>query len=245
MRYHTVLYQQRGSTVLLTLNRPERLNAYTPEMGEDLVAAFRAAAADDEVAAVIVTGAGQAFCAGADRACLGGEVGPSGLRLGEETFVRDFALELADHPKLTIAAFNGVAVGIGITMSLCLDLRLAAADTRLKLNFAELGIVPGLGSSFALPRLMGLGRAKKLLLCERELSAEQALSEGLVEEICAPQNLLVRAEALAAAAAACRPDVVAAIKRSLNAGAAGNRAQALTAEQEATRQLREQRRRSE
>lgn len=242
MNYETVRYEQRDSTVWLTLDRPERLNAYTPEMGEDLVAAFRATAADDSVAAVIVTGAGEAFCAGADRACLAGEVGPSGLQLGQEAFVQDFALELADHPKLTIAAFNGVAVGIGVTMSLCLDLRLAVAGTRLKLNFAELGIVPGLGSSFVLPRLMGLGRAKRLLLCERQLSAEQALNEGLIEEVCAPEDLLGRAENLAAAAGTCRPEVVAAIKRSLNAGAASDREQAVAAEQFAARELRELRR---
>jgi enoyl-CoA hydratase/carnithine racemase len=238
MRYGTVRYEQHGSVVQLILNRPEQLNAYTPEMGEDLVAAFRATATDDSVAAVVVTGAGRAFCAGADRACLTGNVGPSGLRLGEEDFVKDFALELAEHPKLTMAAFNGVAVGIGVTMSLCLDLRLAAAGTRLKLNFAELGIVPGLGSSFVLPRLMGLGRAKKLLLCSRELSAEQALSEGLIEEISAPQDLIPRARALAAAAAECSPGVVAAIKRNLNAGAVGNREQAVAIEQASARELR-------
>lgn len=243
MKYGTVLWQRRGGQqrdgiVQLTLNRPERMNAYTPEMGEDLVAAFRAAASDDSVAAVILTGTGRAFCAGADRACLSGDTGASGLRLGEEAFVQDFALELADHPKLTIAAFNGVAVGIGVTMSLCMDLRLAAVDSRFKLNFAELGILPGLGASFTLPRLVGLGRAKKLLLCEREWSAEQALAAGLVEEVCAPGELLTRAEELALAAAACRPEVITAIKRSLNSGAAASRTDAVAAEQRAARQLR-------
>lgn len=238
MKYGTVIHQQRAGILQLTLNRPERLNAYTPEMGEDLVAAFRAAASDDSVAAVILTGAGRAFCAGADRACLSGNTGVSGLRLGEEAFVQDFALELADHPKLTIAAFNGIAVGIGVTMSLSMDLRLAAADSHFKLNFAELGIMPGLGASFALPRLIGLGRAKKLLLCERELSAKQALELGLVEEVCPSEELLARADALASAAATCRPEVLAAIKRGLNSGAAANRADAMAAEQLAARRLR-------
>lgn len=218
MRYGTVKLEKRGALALLWLDRPNRLNAYVPEMGEDLVAGLRAVAMDPEIAAVAVTGKGRAFCAGADRACFRGEVGPSGLRLGEEYFVQDFALELANYPKLTLTAFNGVAVGIGVTMSLCMDLRLAATGTQLKLNFAELGILPGLGASFALPRLIGLGQAKKLLLCQRELPAEEALALGMIEEVCAPDQLLARAEALAERAAECPPEALAAIKRSLNEG---------------------------
>lgn len=237
MSYGTVVMERRDALALLWLNRPERLNAYVPEMGEDLIAALRALAADETVAAVAFTGTGRAFCAGADRDCFQGAPGLSGLRLGEERFVQDFALELADYPKLTIAAFNGVAVGIGVTMTLCMDLRIAAAGALLKLNFAELGILPGLGSSFALPRLIGLGQAKKLLLCDRELNAEQAQALGLIEEICTADALLTRVEALAARAAGCKPAALAAIKRLLNAGAGSTLAQAVATEQQQAQAL--------
>lgn len=239
MRYGTVQYAQQGPVVQLTLNRPERLNAYTPEMGEDLVAAFRRSAGDDQVRAVILTGAGRVFCAGADRACFGGEPGPSGLHLGEEAFVREFAAELCALPKLVIVAFNGAAVGIGITLSLCADIRVAATGVRLKLNFAELGIVPGLGSSLLLPQLLGQGRARKLLFCDRELSAEEALEAGLVEEVCAPQELLPRAHALASQASVCPPDVVAAIKSCLNGAIHSQLDAAIAREQAAAAALRQ------
>lgn len=240
MRYGTVVYQQHQAVVQLTLNRPERLNAYTPEMGEDLVEAFRRSATDARVSAVIVTGAGRAFCAGADRECFGGPPGPSGLRLGEESFVRDFAAELAAHPKLVIMAINGAAVGIGMTMSLCADIRLAVNGARLKFNFAELGIVPGLGASFLLPRLMGQGRARKLLFCDRELSAEQALEDGLVEEVCTQEALLPRALALTDRAAQCRPEVLAAIKSCLNQAMQCDLETAIANEQVAAASLRDQ-----
>jgi enoyl-CoA hydratase/carnithine racemase len=117
---------------------------------------------------------------------------------------------------LTVAAFNGSAVGIGVTMCLCMDVRVAAAGSTLKLNFAELGILPGLGSTFMLPRLVGLGQAKRLLLCDREVSAERALELGLIEEVCSAQDLLPRARALADAAAHCPPEAIAAIKQALH-----------------------------
>jgi enoyl-CoA hydratase/carnithine racemase len=229
--YGTLQIEQVGATRLIRLNRPERLNAYTPEMGEDLVAAFRGAAGDDMVRAIVVTGEGRAFCAGADRDWLAGARGPSGLALGEEAFVRDFALELAALPKLTIAAFNGAAAGVGITMSLNFDLRLAAAGTLFRLNFAELGILPGMGASHHLPRLIGVAAAKRLLLCERRLLAEPACALGLVDEVCAPDELLPRALACAELAAQCAPAMIAGIKELMNAGTDGSLADALRREQ--------------
>ncbi|WP_321808845.1 enoyl-CoA hydratase/isomerase family protein [Burkholderia sp. BCC1993] len=218
MKYGTVVIERAGSAALLRLNRPGRLNAYTPEMGEDLVAAFRQTAADDTVRAVILTGSGRAFCAGADRDCFNGNRGASGLLLGEEIFVRDFACELAAHPKLTIAAFNGPAVGIGVTMTLAMDLRIAATDALLKVNFAELGILPGLGASHMLPHLLGLARAKQLLLCDREISAQEALQIGLVERIAPADELMECAQQWVERFAACPPDATAAIKQLLQSG---------------------------
>lgn len=216
--YGTVGIARRGAVGILRLQRPDRLNAYTPEMGEDLVAAFRALAADEAVAAVVVTGEGRAFCAGADRDCFSRPPGLSGLRIGEEAFLRGFAHEMHAYPKLLIAAFNGAAVGIGVSMSLTFDIRLAAAGALLKLNFAEHGIMPGFGATHMLPRLVGPGRARKLLLCEPEIRAEDALSIGLVDEVCAPDALIARACVLGEAAARLEPATLTGIKRALDAG---------------------------
>jgi len=217
--YGTVLVDHVGPAAILRMNRPDRLNAYTPEMGEDLASAFRQAGADHAVRAIILTGEGRGFCAGADRACFGGARGPSGLALGEEEFVREFAIELAAIPKLTIAAFNGPAAGIGVTMTLCLDMRIAAVGVLLKLNFAGLGIMPGLGSTSLLPRLIGMGQAKRLLFCDQQLSAERAVELGLVEEVVSADQLLPRALALAETAAKCPAAAIAAIKASLGEAA--------------------------
>lgn len=231
MRYGTVLRETLGAIAILRLNRPDRLNAYTPEMGEDLAAGFRGAAADDAIRAIILTGSGRAFCAGADHACFSDEPGPSGLRIGEEAFTRDFAIELAAIPKLTIAAFNGAAVGIGVTMTLCLDLRIAVPDARLRLNFAELGILPGLGSTALLPRLIGPSAAKKLLLCDRTLTADAACAIGLVDEVVDADALIDRAVALGESAAACPAPLVAAIKTRIDESAGEDVAAAVAREQ--------------
>lgn len=221
---------RREAVAILRLQRPERLNAYTPEMGEDLVAAFRAMAADNAVSAIVVTGEGKGFCAGADRDCFTQPPGASGLRIGEEAFVRGFAAEMRDHPKLLIAAFNGAAVGIGVSMSLTFDIRLAAAGALLKLNFAENGIMPGFGATSLLPQLVGLGQAKRLLLCAPAIRAEEALQIGLIDEICSADALLDRACALGQAAAGLAPGAVRKIKAALHNGMENGFAAALAHE---------------
>lgn len=228
--FGTIGIARRGPVAIIRLQRPERLNAYTPEMGEDLVSAFRAMADDASVAAIVATGKGKAFCAGADHGCFTDPPGPSGLRIGEEAFVKGFAAELRDHPKLLIAAFNGPAVGIGVSMSLVFDLRLAATDSQLKLNFAEHGIMPGFGATYLLPHLVGLGQAKKLLLCEPLIGAGDALAIGLVDEVCASAELIERACALGTAAARLRPGAATKIKRALNRSAGDGFWAALQAE---------------
>lgn len=238
--YGTVGLALVDHVVILRLQRAERLNAYTPEMGEDLVQAFELTAADTNLAAVVVTGEGRAFCAGADKSCFSGPPGPSGLGLGEEAFVRGYARQIRNHPKLTIAAFNGVAVGIGVTMTLPMDIRLAGAGAALKLNFAELGIMPGFGATYFLPHLVGLGQAKKLLLCENRLDAFRALELGLVDEVLEEAQVLERAVSLGQTAARLRPDVRLAIKQALNAGAEGGFEAALDVEAAASLRRRTQ-----
>lgn len=238
MRYGTVAIAQKDAVAIIRLQRPARLNAYVPEMGEDLVDAFRATASDEGIRAVVLTGEGRAFCAGADRDCFTLPPGPSGLRIGEEAFVRGFASEIRNHPKLTIAAFHGATVGIGVSMSLGMDIRLAATDAQLKLNFAENGIMPGFGATYLLPHLIGLGRAKRLLLCEPTLTAADALAMGLVDEICPPALLVQRACMLGDAAAGLTANAVSGIKQALNAGVEGGFAAALV--QEAASDLRKE-----
>lgn len=238
MSYGTLVSSRHGAVALIELVSEDGMNCYTPEMGEDLVAALRAAAADNAVAAIVLTGSGRAFCAGAHRRVLAGEIGASGLTIGQEHFIAGFAPEFAAIPKLTIAAFNGAAVGIGVTMSLLCDLRLAVPGAKLRLNFAELGIMPGLGSTKTLVDIVGLPAAKKLLLCERTILAEDAAAIGLVDEVLTADTLLERALALGEAAAGGQRHVAAAIKAALNAGRDGDIADALRREADAAAALR-------
>ncbi|MBV8221173.1 MAG: enoyl-CoA hydratase/isomerase family protein [Solirubrobacterales bacterium] len=184
----------------ITLNRPERLNAFTATMGEELRVAFDHADADDDVRAVIVTGAGRGFCAGAD------------LERGSETFTkrehedpdsvpRDgggrLTLRIFDSTKPVIAAINGPAVGIGATVTLPMDVRLASDSARIRFVFVRRGIVPEACSSWFLPRVVGISRAMEWVATGRVFGAVEALQGGLVRSIHPPGELLDAARALA------------------------------------------------
>jgi 2-(1,2-epoxy-1,2-dihydrophenyl)acetyl-CoA isomerase len=230
-----------GGIATLTLNRPEKRNAYTVEMGVALVAAFRRLRDDPTARCVILTGAGRGFCAGVDLDALkqmreGAE--GSGPRLGEEEFVRGFPAELADYPKPVIAAIHGAAVGVGVTMSLLCDVRIAADTAKLSVPFAKLGILPGLGSTHLLPRIVGLARAKELVLTARPIPASEALAMGLVSQVVPEAELLAAARAVAAAIAACDPDALSFAKRALHHGASATLAEAIAHEQAASAALR-------
>jgi enoyl-CoA hydratase/carnithine racemase len=218
--YATLRVECLDRVALITLNRPEQLNAYTVQMGEDLVHAFDTLRTDDSVRVVVLTGAGRAFCAGLDLKALGETPDPTLPALGEERLIRSFGAELFHYPKPVIAAINGAAAGIGVTITLPCDVRIAAAGAKLAFPFAKLGIVPGLGSSFLLPRLLGLGQAKILALTGRTIAAEEALAIGLVDRVVAPESLLPESLELAQAIAANSPEITGLIKEALNAGAA-------------------------
>ena len=238
MSYGTLAIARHGAVAVIALTSADGMNCYTPEMGEDLVAALRAAAADEDVAAIVLTGSGRAFCAGAHRDVLTGALGPSGLRIGQEAFIAGFAPEFAAIPKLTIAAFNGSAAGIGVTMSLLCDLRLAVPGARLRLNFAELGIMPGLGSTCTLARLVGPAQAKKLLLCSETLTGEEAMALGLVDEVVPADALRDRALALGEAAAKSSRALAAEIKAAIDASGESDLATSLRREADAAKRLR-------
>ncbi len=186
----------------ITLNRPERLNAWTGQMGGELMAAFDRADADDEVRAVIVTGAGRGFCAGADLAS-GGETFDYKARAGvdEDATPRDnggqFTLRIFQSKKPVIAAINGPAVGVGATMTLPMDVRLAADDARMGFVFARRGIIPEACSSWFLPRVVGISRAMEWVATGRVFSAQEGLEAGLLRSLHPAGELLEAANALA------------------------------------------------
>jgi len=198
----------------LTLHRPEALNAFTVTMATELERFFLDAARDDDIRAIVVTGAGRAFCAGMDLSAEGNVFGldesaaptPDDLRdrLTEEPIqsgVRDTGgkVTLAIHacPKPVIAAINGPAVGIGATMTLAMDIRLVSTKARIGFVFGKLGIVPEAASTWFLPRIVGLQQALEWVYSAEILTAEQALAGRLVRSVHEPEELLDAAYALA------------------------------------------------
>jgi enoyl-CoA hydratase/carnithine racemase len=184
----------------ITLNRPERLNAWTSTMARELIEAFDRADADDEVRAIVLTGAGRGFCAGADLVS-GGETFDYRKRGGSDPAPRDnggeFTLRIFESTKPVIAAINGPAVGVGATMTLPMDIRLAAEDARIGFVFARRGIVPEACSSWFLPRVVGISRAMEWVATGRVFSAQEALEGGLVRSLHPAGELLDAAYELA------------------------------------------------
>ncbi len=242
--YEHILYDAADGVATITLNRPEKLNAYITPMGDEVVDAFRAAREDDAVRAVILTGAGRGFCAGVDLDHLKAHregrnaAAGAGPRLGEEAFLKELPLALLEYPKPVIAAINGAAIGVGVTMVLPCDVRIAAAGAKLGLTFAKLGILPGLGSTHLLPRLVGRARALDLVLSARVFRAEEALEMGLVQRVVPGETLLAEARATAAGMAECRPEVLAAAKRALRFGADHGMEEAMRNEERESASLR-------
>jgi len=251
--YHHILFECDDEGIAtLTLNRPDRLNAYTLEMGEEVVDAFRRASGDEAVRVIILTGAGRGFCAGVDLEALkASQAEPAsmsdsmsdsekstGPKLGEEDFIRKFPLEVQACPKPVIAAINGHAIGVGITMVLPCDVRIAAEDAKLGLTFAKLGILPGLGSTHLLSRLVGMGKAQELVLGARVLLAPEAAEIGLVNHCVPGDELMARARAMALEMAACDATTLAFAKRALHEGAGLSLADAMKNEQKLSAELR-------
>jgi enoyl-CoA hydratase/carnithine racemase len=186
MSFEEIRYEVADHVLTITLNRPDRLNAFTPTMGRELIEAFDRADADDAVRAIIVTGEGRGFCAGADLGGGGSTFDWRDRQEGEE-IPRDgggeVALRIFDVSKPVIAAINGPAVGVGITMTLPMDVRLAAEGAKIGFVFARRGIVPEACSSWFLPRIVGISQAMEWVATGRVFSAEEALAGGLVRSV--------------------------------------------------------------
>jgi enoyl-CoA hydratase/carnithine racemase len=218
MEFEEIRYDVDDRVLTITLNRPERLNAFTPTMGRELIEAFDRADADDDVRAVIVTGEGRGFCAGADLGA-GGSTFDWRDRQTDDEVPRDgggvVALRIFDSTKPVIAAINGPAVGVGITMTLPMDIRLAAEGAKIGFVFARRGIVPEACSSWFLPRVVGVSQAMEWVATGRVFSAEEALAGRLVRSVHPQAELLQAARALAAEISASAPVSVAVARRLL------------------------------
>jgi len=200
--FSQIRLEVEGGVATLTLDRPDRLNAFTATMMSEMIAAFDRTDADDEVRAVVVTGAGRAFCAGADLG-RGGETFARGGSdvVGSSGVPRDgggmLTLRIFDSRKPVIGAINGAAVGVGATMTLPMDVRLAGEQARFGFVFARRGIVPEACSSWFLPRVVGISRAVEWSCTGRLFPASEALEGGLVRSVHPADDLLPAAMALA------------------------------------------------
>jgi enoyl-CoA hydratase/carnithine racemase len=216
MEFEQITTELTDHVLTITMNRPDRLNAWTQTMFTELMTAFDAADADDEVRAVIVTGAGRGFCAGADLE-RGGETFTKRDHEDPDTIPRDsggrLTLRIFDMTKPVIAAINGPAVGIGATMTLPMDVRLAADTARIGFVFTRRGIVPEACSSWFLPRVVGISRAMEWVATGRVFDAREALEGGLVRSLHPKAELLEAAHALAREIAANAAPVSVALAR--------------------------------
>lgn len=202
MSYETITYEIEGPLLILTLNRPDRLNAFTHVMRDELINAFDKADEDDDVRAIIMTGAGRAFCAGADLAAGGDTFNYDARGVKSDTDIhRDgggrVTLRMFQCKKPIIGALNGAAVGIGVTMTLPMDIRIASTESKFGFVFSRRGIVPEACSSWFLPRIVGISQALDWVYSGRVFPAEEAKEGGLVRSLHAPEELMDAAREIA------------------------------------------------
>jgi enoyl-CoA hydratase/carnithine racemase len=205
--YQQILYEVSNFVATLTLNRPEKLNAWTPEMEEEVTAALRSASEDDQVRVIILTGAGKGFCAGADMSLLSalsqGNAQTPWQSLDAEingNMRSDFRRKhawLASVPKPVIAAINGPAAGLGFVIPLYCDFRFASEKARFSVIFSKRGLVAEYGLAWMLPRLVGLGNAIELMYTSKLIDAGEALRMGLVSRVLPEENFLAAVQAIA------------------------------------------------
>jgi enoyl-CoA hydratase/carnithine racemase len=218
MPYETLLTQLDDGVMTVTLNRPEKLNAFNQEMSRELINFFTGVNVMDDVRAIVVTGAGRAFCAGAD--ISGGNNAFTVWNDGSRPVKRDpnesITMAIFNCLKPIVAAINGAAVGVGITMCLPMDIRMMSSGARIGFVFNKRGMAMEAGSSWFLPRLVGMQQAQEWVMTAELFGAEEALKGGLVRSIHAPEELLAAARALARKfAARSSSSVAAAVNRRL------------------------------
>jgi enoyl-CoA hydratase len=231
------LAEQDAGVVLLTLTDPDRRNAMTAEMGAGLAAALAGLGERDDVRAVVLTGAGSAFSGGGDLALLADKAARAKAGEDQAASMRDFYdvfLSVARAPFPVLAAVNGHAIGAGACVAIACDLAVVASDAKIGFNFVRLGIHPGMGGSWTLPRLVGPQRAAELLFTGRLFTGAEAAEYGLALEAVATEDVVPRALQLASAISRSAPQPVRQLKRSL--AEAGRRTLAEQLEAEASAQ---------
>ena len=202
MDYQDITLEIADGIATITLNRPDKLNAFTGKMMYEIIDAFDRTDADDSVKAVIVTGAGKGFCAGADLSSGGDTFAKGGSDVQTKQGVpRDggglVSLRIFNSLKPVIGAINGAAVGVGVTMTLPMDIRLASENAKFGFVFARRGIVPEACSSYFLPRIVGIQQATEWVFTGRVFPAQEAKEGGLIRSVHAPDDLLPAARAIA------------------------------------------------
>ncbi|MEV0297533.1 enoyl-CoA hydratase-related protein [Nocardia sp. NPDC050710] len=210
----TVLVEQRGPVLILTFNRPDRLNAWNDTLEQRYFELLDAAENNPEVRAIVVTGAGRGFCAGADMDDLRQASGATDIQMPERTRPREFPLSVR---KPLIAAINGAAAGLGLIEALYCDLRFSTPDAKFTTAFVRRGLIAEYGIAWLLPRLIGRGRALDLLLSGRVIRGTEAQAIGLVDRICAPDTLLQETVDYATELATyCSPNSMSIVKSQIN-----------------------------
>jgi enoyl-CoA hydratase/carnithine racemase len=231
--FESLLYERRGAVALLTFNRPQRMNAIGGTLKQDITDAMRHAGEDDEVRAIVMTGAGAAFCAGGDvKEMSEARANGAGRSLQEKIKPARDAMLLAiyESAKPVIAAVNGAAAGAGMSMTLAADIRIASRTAGFSQAFVKRGLPPDSGASWLLPRVVGMAKACELVFTGDMLDAEQALRLGIVSRVLEPEALLPAAIELAERIAAGPPIAIQLAKQALRRGMQGELREALARE---------------
>jgi len=223
MAFDTILYEVADEIATVTLNRPSKLNAYCPTMGNELVEAMSRADADEGVRVIIMTGMGRAFCVGADM-----DVFSQDIKLRESNGSAPPDLRIWTYPTLmqnlkkpTIAAINGYSLGVGCTITLVCDVRIAAEEAKIGVVFPRVGLITELGSTYLLPKLIGASNAAMMMLTGRQFTAQECKDMGLVSYVLPRENLLGKAREIANDMLQCSPTSLALTRRALYAGMNG------------------------
>lgn len=226
MLYETILVEKEKGISVLTLNRPEVMNAWNPQMAEETSNALEQMDCDDEVKTVILTGAGKAFSSGADvsrlRETADGTLPflqtTAGAVMAGRTSLLTAVEKIRQMGKPVIAAMHGVAAGAGLSVALACDIRIATKDSRFTMAFVKRGLIPDLGSTYLLPRLVAPGVAARLILTGEVIDAQEAARIGMVDELAAPNEALLQAKALAQKIALNPPLAIRMAKKALYRG---------------------------
>ena len=225
--YETLLHQADAGVATITLNRPDALNALNAPMRRELLAAIKAAGRDAAIRAIVITGAGRGFCAGAD---LRGGSGERQFRRVLTDEYNPLIEAIRGVPKPVVGSVNGVAAGAGVSLALAADLVIASADARFVPAFNRIALVPDSGLARTLVRALGRHRALEILIGERDLTADQAHEAGLVAAVVPAERLATETQALAARLASGPTGAIGLTKRLLNAAEDATLAESLTAE---------------